>query len=230
MGALSSAAPMPAVQAINDRTSAALGAEAVRMCAARVAKVTGTHALLLDGMAHIRLGTPEGVACVTTLRRAPEGADWRGSLRAEPVELPFGDGAFCLVCAYFPGLGGVLPEPLAGELARVLSVHGTLLVVDVHPVALWHAPSSSPWRWQRALRGAGLQVAAAVRFGSPWPRARGTDGLPRWMVQLLGGGWLLAARRRPEAGATVLRPAFAGRRVREPATLLPGAGAHRQRA
>lgn len=194
-----------------------------------MAHVSGTHALLLDGSARIPLPAPDGVACATALRRAPARGDWCGPLRAELTALPFADGAFCMVCAYFPGMGEVLPEALAGELARVLAVHGVLLVADIHPIGFWRAPATSPWRWQRALRGAGLEVADAVRFGAPWPRARGMEGVPRWLVRLLGGGWLLTARRRPDLGATVLRPAFA-RRVREPAALLPGAGAHRQRA
>lgn len=207
-----------------------MGAEALRLCATRTAHVTGTHALLLDGLARIALPAPDGVACVTALRCARDGDAWCGPLRAELTALPFADEAFCVIGAYFPGMAGVLPEALAGELARVLSVHGVLLVADLHPIGFWRGPSSSPWRWQRALRAAGLEVAAAVRFGAPWPRTRGTEGVPRWLVQLLGGGWLLTARRRSDAGAAIVRPVFTARRVREPAALLPGAGAHRQRA
>ncbi len=206
-----------------------MGAEAARLCAARAVRATGTHALVLTASPRVAPSWPPGVACATTLSRTREADEWSGPLRAGLADLPFADAAFCVVCACFPGTARVPPEILAPELARILAVDGVLLVADVHPLALWRAPSSSPRRWQRALRGAGLEVASAARFGAPWPRARGTDGLPHWLVRALGGGWLLAARRRPQAGATVIRPAFASRRVREPAAaLLPGAGAHRQ--
>lgn len=206
-----------------------MGAEAMRLCTARAARVTGTHALLLNGPVRAAPISPPGVACATTLWREEGTGEWSGPVRAELADLPFADGTFCVVYACFPGSGSVSPESLARELARVLAAHGVLVVADVHPVALWRAPSSSPWRWQRALRGAGLEVGNATRFGAPWPRAHGTDGLPRWLIRALGGGWLLAARRRDETGATVIRPAFASRPVREPAAaLLPGAGAHRQ--
>jgi hypothetical protein len=220
---------MPARRPISSLAGARLGAEAVRLCATRAARVTGIHALLLDGSATLASRWSVGPGCAIPLSPVDGVSAWRGPLHAELTDLPFVDGAFSVVCVWFPGGDAARPEAVAGELARVLAVHGVLLVADVHPFGLWRVPASSPWRWRQALRRTGLEVGAVTRFGAPWPRVRGTDGLPRWLVGALGGGWLLAARRPPEAGATVIRPAFAARRVREPATtLLPGAGAHRQ--
>lgn len=200
---------------------AALGADIGACCAARLARVAGTHGLCLDG-----LGMPvpqvPGVARWTRLACPAAGDDgvWRGPLQGRLDALPFADDAFCVVLAGFDASADVTA---AGELARVLAAHGTLLVAGIHPRSLWHR-GVGPGCWERALRAAGLDVRPAVRCGAPWPRARGAAGLPGWLVRGAGGAWVVEARRSVLASLP-LRVA-AGRRAMEHATLLPGA--HRQ--
>lgn len=205
-----------------DPALAALGRDVTALCTARLARVAGTHGLCLDGF---DLPTPNvaGIGCWTSLLPAESAGAWRGAVAAEIAGLPFEDDAFCaLLLRFAPGLDDLASA--ARELARVLAPHGTLLVVDVHPHSAWHG-GSSPARWARALRGAGLEVAPVVRCGAPWPRERGAAGVPKWLVRGVGGAWLLEARRRGFA-ATPLCTAVAKRRAVEHNTLLPGA--HRQ--
>lgn len=201
----------------------ALAADAAAVCADRLTRVAGTHALLLDG-----LGMPAppvaGVARWTVL--SPAGEGWRGPLRAHVDALPFADESFCAVLVRFTRSAELVPEAAAAELARVLAPHGTLLVADLHPRSWWRT-GMPPARWERALRDAGLAVTPALRCGSPWPRARGASGMPRWLVRSAGGAWVIAAQRRTQA-AIPLRKAAVKRRAVEHNTLLPGA--HRQRA
>lgn len=196
---------------------AAIGADLAAFCAARLARVAGTHGLFLDG-----LGMPvpqvRGVARWTTLANsAAADAVWRGPLCGRLDALPFADDAFCVVLA---GLDAGVDVAVADELARVLAAHGTLLVAGFHPRSLWRR-GVGPGRWERALRAAGLDVKPAVRCGAPWPRARGAAGLPAWLVRAAGGAWVIEARR--SVLATLPLRATAGRRAMEPATLLPGA-------
>lgn len=203
-----------------DAALSALGRDVTAQCAARLARVAGTHGLCLDGFG---LPTPNvpGIGCWTVLQAAAD--DWCGAVRAAVADLPFEDDAFgAVVLRFAPALDSL--NDVAGELARVLSPHGTLLVADVHPRSAWHG-GSSPARWTRALRGAGLEVAPVARCGAPWPRASGAVGVPQWLVRGVGGAWLLEARRRSFA-ATPLRKPAASRRAVEHSTLLPGA--HRQ--
>ncbi|MGH8192305.1 MAG: hypothetical protein ACREP2_12760 [Rhodanobacteraceae bacterium] len=208
----------------HDPALAALGADVSRVCADRLTRVAGTHALVLDG---IDLPEPRvtGVACWTILR--PEaGGGWRGSLRADEHEFPFGDEGFCAVLVRFAGQADIAPETIAAELARVLANHGTLLVAGVHPRSLWHE-GIAPGRWERALRAAGLDVVPAVRCGSPWPRIHGAARIPRWLVRGMGGAYVIEAHRRVVA-AIPLRKTAPARRAVEQKALLPGA--HRQRS
>lgn len=206
-----------------DAALAALGADASKLCAARLARVAGTHALGLDGIA-LPMPDVAGIGCWTGLQPDPDATSWNGAVRASIDALPFEDEAFCAVLVRFPR--GVEVGATAIELARVLAPHGTVLIVDLHPRSIWHG-GSSPGAWSRALCKAGLDVSPSVRCGSPWPRERGVAGVPRWLVRGMGGAWLLEARRRTFA-AIPLRKAAASRRAVEHKTLLPGA--HRQRA
>lgn len=197
-----------------------MGADIAAFCALRLAHVAGTHGLILDG-----LGMPvpqvPGVARWTRLACPPEvDGVWQGPLRGRLDALPFADDAFSVVLAAFDES---VDAGVAGELARVLAAHGTLLVAGFHPRSLWHG-GVGPGRWERALRRAGLDVRPAVRCGAPWPRSRGAAGLPRWLVRGAGGAWVIEARR--NVLATLPLRVIAGRRAMEPATLLPGA--HRQ--
>lgn len=199
---------------------AAIGADATAVCAARLARVAGTHALVLDGMAMPVPPVP-GVGRWTALQPGADGGGWCGPLRASADALPFEDESFCAVVARFLPCPDFTPESIVRELARVLAPHGLLLIADLHPRSLWHA-GIAPGRWERALRGAGLEVSPATRCGSPWPRTRGAAGMPHWLVRGMGGAWVVAAH--PHAQAAIpLRKPVAGRRTVEHKTLLPGA-------
>ncbi|MBS0382898.1 MAG: hypothetical protein JSR56_10725 [Proteobacteria bacterium] len=206
---------------VRDPALAALGADASAACGARLARVAGTHALLLDGMS-MPIPVVAGVARWTRLMPDPDEAGWVGPLRADADMLPFGDESFCAVLVRFLARADVAIEPLAAELARTLAPHGVLLVTDLHPRSLWRA-GTSPGRWERALRRAGLDVVPASRCGAPWPRAHGVAGVPHWLVHGMGGAWVIEAHRRASA-AIPLRSAATGRRaVEQTGTLVPGA-------
>jgi SAM-dependent methyltransferase len=198
---------------------AAIGADASDLCACRLARAAGIHALVLDG---ISLPQPEvaGVACWTRLRPDSVDGAWRGALRADADALPFDDEAFCAVLVRFAG-AGVDPEAVAAELGRVLASHGTLLIAGLHPRSMWRA-GVAPARWERALRRAGLDVTPAVRCGSPWPSARGAAGLPGWLVRGIGGAYVIEAHRRAVT-AIPLRRSAARRRAVDHKAWLPGA-------
>ncbi len=201
---------------------ASLRADATAVCAGHLARIAGTHALLLDAAADDAPTLP-GVAHWTALHPAKAGGEgWCGPLRADATDLPLADDAFCAVLVRFGGAAGIAPEGIADELARVLAPHGLLLVADGHPRSLWRGRAMPPSRWERALRRAGLEVKPARRCGAPWPRARGARGLPRWLVRSLGGAYVIEARRGGVA-AIPLRRAAARRRAAEPSALLPGA-------
>lgn len=202
-----------------DAAFAALVGDASALCAARLARVAGTHALCLDGIAMPMPGLP-GIGCWTGLHAGIDAHAWNGAVRASITGLPFENEAFCAVLVRFAQ--GLVPDDShARELARVLAPHGTLLMADLHPHSLWHA-GAAPGRWVRALRDAGLEVAPIVRCGAPWPRRHGAAGVPEWLVRGAGGAWLLEARRRSFAAIPLRKPAV-GRRVAEHNTLLPGA-------
>jgi SAM-dependent methyltransferase len=207
---------------IDDPALAAIGDDASAVCATRLARVAGTHALLLDGM---KMPKPvvTGVARWTALLPGSDGKSWHGPLRAAVDALPFGDESFCAVLVRFAQSAYIVPERVATELARVLAPHGTLLIMDLHSRSFWPA-GTAPGRWERALRMAGLEVSPAARFGAPWPRAHGAAGMPRWLVRGMGGAWVIEARRRTLA-AIPLRKVAASRRAVEHG-LLPGA--HRE--
>ena len=198
---------------------AALGVDLSTVCAARLARVVGTHGLFLDGLA-MPAPAVAGIACWTPLSPDTTGAGWRGPLRAHLDELPFADDSFCAVLACFTDAGDVSFAP---ELARVLSPHGKLLVAGLHPRSLWHR-GVAPGRWERALRRAGLDVIPAARCGAPWPRPRGAAGLPNWLVRSAGGAWVIEARRSVLAALPLRRAA--GHRAVEHSPVMPGA--HRQ--
>lgn len=198
---------------------AAIGADASALCARRLVRAAGTHALVLDGIA-LPQPAVAGVACWTNLQPDPAGGAWRGVLRAGAEELPFGDEAFCAVLVRFAG-AGVDPDAVAAELARVLANHGTLLIAGLHPRSFWRA-GTAPARWERALRRAGLDVTPAVRCGSPWPSARGAAGLPKWLVRGIGGAYVIEAHRRV-VNAIPLRKSAARRRAVDHEAWLPGA-------
>lgn len=209
----------------DDPALVAIGTDASAICAGRLARIAGTHALLLDGIG-VSEPSVAGVARWTIVQPGPGDGGWQGPLRAAVDELPFGDESFCAVLVRFADRAGVAPETAAAELARVLAQHGTLLIAGLHPRSLWHE-GVAPGRWERALRGAGLDVAPATRCGSPWPRVRGAAGMPKWLVRGIGGAYVIEAHRRVVT-AIPLRKSASSRRTVEHKALLPGA--NRQRA
>lgn len=204
---------------VRDPGLAALAADVSTVCGTRLARVAGTHALLLDGMP-MSIPAVAGVARWTQLLPGPSG--WEGPLRAACDVLPFGDESFCAVLVRFAPCASDLVEVLAAELARVLAPHGVLLVADLHPRSLWR-DGILPGRWERALRRAGLDVVPAARCGSPWPRVQGADGVPRWLVQGMGGAWVIEAHRRASAAIPLRKAASSRRGVEQTGTLVPGA-------
>lgn len=210
--------PAPRFDA-QDPALAAIGADAAAVCAGRLARIAGIHALVLDG---VPLPEPQvdGVACWTTLEQNPSGG-WLGPLRMDAHELPFSDESFCAVLVRFTEHAAVTPEDLAPELARVLANHGTLLISGLHPRSLWRT-GFAPRRWERALRAAGLVVAPTVRCGSPWPRVRGAANMPKWLVRSMGGAYVVEAHRRVVT-AIPLRKSPSRRRAVDRKAFLPGA-------
>lgn len=205
---------------IHDPALAAIGADASAVCMTRLARVAGTHALVLDGMA-LAVPSVAGVARWTRLLPEPDGTGWQGPLRADAAVLPFGNESFCAVLMRFAASACAEPDSLAAELARVLAPHGTLLITDLHPRSLWHT-GATPGPWERALRHAGLDVSPAMRCGSPWPRAHGAAGMPHWLVRGMGGAWVVEAHQRTLA-AIPLRKKAPGRNKVEHGNLVPGA-------
>jgi len=195
---------------------AALGSDISTACAARLARMVGTHGLLLDDIG-MPVPAMAGIACWTSLNPSEAGPGWRGPLRARPDALPFADDSFCAVLACFPDAADVSFAP---ELARVLAPHGRLLIAGLHPRSLWHY-GVTPRRWERALRRAGLDVLPAVRCGAPWPRACGAAGLPHWLVRSAGGAWIVEARRSVLASLPLRRTS--AHRVVEHSPVMPGA-------
>lgn len=206
---------------LRDPALAAMGADASAACSARMARVAGTHALLLDG-APMPIPTVAGVARWTRLLPSPDETGWTGPLRADTDALPFGDESFCVVLVRFVAPAEGALETLAAELARTLAPHGALLVADLHPGSLWRA-GSLPGRWERALRRAGLDVAPPARCGSPWPSTRGAAGMPQWLVHAFGGAWVIEAHRRASAAIPLRKAAPSRRAVEQAGTLVPGA-------
>jgi SAM-dependent methyltransferase len=205
----------------DDAAVEAIGADAMAVCENRLARVAGTHALLLDGRP---LPTPSvaGVGCWTALHPDPAGQVWRGSLSAAFDALPFGNESFCAVLVRFMQRADLCLEAVACETARVLAPHGVLVVMDLHPRSLWHA-GTAPGRWERALRAAGLEVSRTVRCVAPWPRLRGEAGVPQWLVRGMGGAWVIEATRRTQAAIPLRRTSGTRRVVEQHKPVLPGA-------
>lgn len=212
--------PQPAGRSSHDTAAlAALGTDISTVCAIRLARVSGTHGLFLDGIG-MPVPAAAGIACWTMLNPSDTGLVWQGSLRAAPSGLPFADDSFCAVLASFKDAADVSFAP---ELARVLAPHGKLLVAGLHSRSLWRC-GVAPRRWERALRRAGLDVMPTVRCGAPWPRVRGAAGLSGWLVRSAGGAWIVEARRSVLAALPLRRTS--AHRVVEHSPVMPGA--HRQ--
>ncbi|MGC9219892.1 MAG: class I SAM-dependent methyltransferase [Solirubrobacteraceae bacterium] len=132
------------VVAIEQRVVGGLLAELEPGRALDAACGTGRHARTLVGRGHQVTGidlTPKMLA------RARESVPGASFVQADLRALPFDDGSFeTVVCglalAHLPSLDGAV-----GELARVLTPGGRLIVTVLHPLQAllgWHAPFSGP--------------------------------------------------------------------------------------
>lgn len=134
-----------------------------------------------------------------------------GDLRARTDEsLPFVADAFEVVILRHALEATTLPQRLLDEAARVLAPGGLLVVSGIHPLSLW-TPWLA-WRLQRRmphlyaplqlrtwLGRASVQVEGTRRIGRPWPGTAG-EGPGNALV---GGGYLLLARKQRHASAPV---------------------------
>lgn len=215
---------MPAMRALLRDEAAAV--------VSRVPRRAGSYGLRL-GM-HEGIGAcPDAVAHWVRLRRSQAG--WSGDVRAHGAEpLPFADDTFSLVwlsqtLQFDHGDDGLLREAF-----RLTAPGGLVAISGMHPVSAW-----APWMaWNlrdsgasmhlrapshvsRTLAQLGFEVGPLQRFGAFLPR-------PVRAVHpssLLGGGYLVMARKRPDA-ITPLRLLRLTRASRAPASLAPGA--HRE--
>lgn len=215
---------------------AALTAETAAECLSLVgAGLTGTHALLLDAAGGPIPQLP-GIGRWTVLRLAAGKVQLEGPLRAEVDNLPFADGSFSLVLIRRLGGAGASVEALAAEGVRVLASHGLLLAIEFHPLSLWRGwlkrrarrggdafLAVAPRRWEAALRANGSLVRARRRCGAPWPRSKGTRGLPRWSADLAGAVYMLKARKRDDGGVIRRLGHKRTRAAREQVPWAPGA-------
>jgi SAM-dependent methyltransferase len=213
-----------------DPVFAALAKRTAAECLSRLARIAGTHALLLDAIGGPVPQTP-GLGRWTALELSERG-DFEGPLRAQPGALPFCDNSFGAVLIRHLGGAGVPPRAVAGEAARVLAPHGVLLVIECHPLSLWR-----PWwsarrtrgefflgavasrRWRSVLLRTGLAVGESTRCGAAWPSTR---EMPRWLERACGEAWLLSARKR-EDSLSMQRMQTRRARVAEQAPWMPGA-------
>jgi SAM-dependent methyltransferase len=155
------------------------------------------------------------------------GAEFAGDLQARADEaLPFLDGSFCAVL-----LNHVLEHTgsaaeLLDEATRVLLPGGLLVLTGFHPLSAWtpwllcqgvRRPALAGPAWlRRRLAAHGVQTYAVRRFGPAFPGVAAAPG-----PALLGGGFLLLARKR-RAAVTPLRART--QRARVPVrTFAPGA-------
>ena len=215
---------MPAMRALSRAEAAA--------AAARIPRRAGSFGLHI-GMHQAIGGCPDTVA--HWVRLGCRESCWTGDLLARCDEpLPFADDSFALVW-----LSQILQfqpdgEDLLREARRVTAPGGLLLVSGLHPLSAWmpwlawnlrdsgrrvnlHAPA----RLGRMLVRLGFEVESTHRFGASLPRAAGSSK----PFPLLGGGYLVTARKRPEAITPlhVMRPRRASRAH---GSLAPGA--HRE--
>lgn len=149
--------------------------------------------------------------------------------------LPFLDDVFSVVLLSHVQQHATHADALLGEVARVMSPNGLLVLTGVHPWSIW-APwlhwlgrkrafrvgMRSPLHLRRRLAQLDVEVYAVRRIGAALPRAVRPW---RWASAWTGGGFVLLARKRRHS-VTPLRVRTARRAARVPAALAPGA--HRE--
>ena len=150
-------------------------------------------------------------------------ASYAGDVRARADEpLPFADDAFGLVLLRHALEVAPSAQDLLAEAARVLTPGGVLALTGMHPASGWlpwllwrdrhrELALNSPFRLSQWLHAAHLSIERVQRVGPLWPAAS-TNA----RSGLLGGGYLLLARKR--------RHAVMPLRVRPHAVAAPVAG------
>jgi SAM-dependent methyltransferase len=181
-------------------------------------RCAGTHALWLTAAAR---DTPPMLPLLghwTQLKLADGCFD--GDLRARADEpLPFIDDAFDLVLLRHALEVTPTSQSLLQEAIRVLAPSGMLVITGIHPFSGWmpwvywrgRASSlKSPLKIENWLRRAELDIERVRRVGRWWP---GTES--RFSGdQILGGGYLLIARKRRRMAIPIrLRPKAVPTRV-----------------
>lgn len=194
-------------------------------------RCTGDHALLVGTCVDDVPPALPLLGCWTRLC-TDAGAGYLGDLRASRNEpLPFVDDAFDLLLLRHALDAVHDPSALLTESLRVLAPGGVLVITGVHPLSGW-----SPWMYWRGrdvlyhlhlplglgqrLRHAGLELDPLRRVGNPLPKA--THGSSSSLDSVLGGGYILVARKRHRS-VTPLRPAPLPLRVASNNQLSPSA-------
>jgi SAM-dependent methyltransferase len=139
------------------------------------------------------------------IRMQLHGGRYRGDVLAAGDEpLPFVDDAFELVLLQHALEASAVPGPMLDEAIRVLAPGGVLAITGVHPMSAW-APwfrwrsrgagirLGMPLRWIAELQREGFEIELAQRVGGVWP---GAGMAPALSAKLLGGGFVLIARKR----------------------------------
>lgn len=196
----------------------------VSTLAPELAGLAGTHGLQLTA-AVLDLPPTPMLGCWTRLRL--RGGEFTGDLRVRADEaLPFLDDSFCAVLLNHVLEHTANSTALLDEAARMLIPGGLLALTGFHPLSAWtpwllcqgvRRPALAGPAWlRRRLATHGVQTYAVRRFGPAFPGVAAAPG-----QALLGGGFLLLARKR-RAAVTPLRVRPQGARV-PVRTFAPGA-------
>jgi SAM-dependent methyltransferase len=163
--------------------------------------------------------------CVLSLHRA--GAGFEGDLRCDDAELPLQRESIDLAYLLHAVEGSGDPARLLGEVERVLTPEGNLMLVMLNPYSLWRmrwvGSGLRPLglgRCRALLRAAGFEVMRYRGLGPmlPWLSAQPWLALPnagdRDPFAVWRAGYLIQARKRrrtmtpvrPRAGSVTLAP------------------------
>lgn len=181
--------------------------EQTRAMTPALQRSVGDYALLIGAAADdAPLPALPMLGCWIKLQVRADG--YHGDLRAQADEsLPFIDDAFELVLLQHALEATPMPASLLDEAVRVVSPGGVLAITGIHPISTW-----GPWfRWRsrgqqmalkmplqlsHVLQQAGFEIEQIQRVGCALPGSANAHALS---TQLLGGGYVLIARKRRRA-------------------------------